>query len=198
MSSSSSNLPSSSLTHHIPAGNKRKMTADSNISSHILLYHKKYWNEFAVSTLTICTMNELVAISDQVCNKWLVSTHLSVNNSPVQLIFNQSALEPCSVNRYWQRGLHHPMQMTPRMPRIIIIIKITIITFRHHRPMQMTPGVPKQFQPHQVIAGCRVVNSRTYCSYTALLCCCCLLLIVVDVFYDFLGSNTLQATSLSP
>ena len=51
---------------------------------------------------------------------------------------------------------------------IIIIINITIITFRHHRPMQMTPGVPKQFQPDQVIAGCRVVNSRTYCSYTAL------------------------------
>ena len=40
-------------------------------------------------------MNGLVAISDQVCNKWLVSTHLSVNNSPVQLIFNQSAREPC-------------------------------------------------------------------------------------------------------
>ena len=116
-------------------------------------------------------MNGLGAISDQVCNKWLVSTHLSVNNSPVQLIFNQSVREPCSVNKYWQRGLHHPMQMTPRMPRKFgssssstSPTPLFVIT----RPMQMTPGVPKQFQPDQVIAGCRVVNSRTYCSYTAL------------------------------
>ena len=29
-------------SHHIPAGNKPKMAADGNISSHILLSHKKF------------------------------------------------------------------------------------------------------------------------------------------------------------
>ena len=94
-------------------------------------------------------MNGLVAISDQVCNKWLVSTHLSVNNSPVQLIFNQSAREPC---------LQRQQILTTRAPPsyandpqdaqevwIIIIINITITIIVITCSMQMTPGLPKMF-----------------------------------------------------
>ena len=146
-------------------------------------------------------MNGLVAIIDQVCNKWLVSTHLSVNNSPVQLIFNQSLREPC---------LQRQKILTTRAPPsyandpqdaqevwIIIIINITIITFRHHPSYANDPRGAEAVStrpsyrrlPRRKLAHILLVHGIARC---------CLLLIVVDVFYDFLGSNTLQATSLSP
>ena len=81
---------------------------------------------------------------------------------------------------------------------IIIIINITIITFRHHPSYANDPrgaeavSTPPSYRrlPRRKLAHILLVHGIAVG--------CCLLLIVVDVFYDFLGSNTLQATSLSP
>ena len=144
-------------------------------------------------------MNGLGAISDQVCNKWLVSTHQCQQHS-------------CTVNiQSISAGtLQRQQILTTRAPPsyandpqdaqevwIIIIINITIITFRHHPSYANDPRGAEAVStrpsyrrlPRRKLAHILLVHGIARC---------CLLLIVVDVFYDFLGSNTLQATSLSP
>ena len=43
--------------HHIPAGNKPKMAADGNISSHILLSHKKFTKSSHYTTYLLIWRN---------------------------------------------------------------------------------------------------------------------------------------------
>ena len=146
-------------------------------------------------------MNGLVAISDQVCNKWHVSTHLSVNNSPVN--FNIQSISTGTLQRQQILTTRAPPSYAndPQDAQevwIIIIINITIITFRHHPSYANDPrgaeavSTPPSYRrlPRRKLAHILLVHGIAVG--------CCLLLIVVDVFYDFLGSNTLQATSLSP